>query len=79
MSDRCQHRRGVYHFNSQAGKGKTSFNLNTTKGLQHYTAALTVCLKEDLRLKTITPIQFRSDSILNFELEHFALGGPGRT
>ena len=35
-------------------------------------------LKEDLGLKTDTPMQFRSDSILIFNCEHFALvGGVG--
>ena len=79
MSDRCQHRRGVYHFNSQAGKGKPHLIQILPRTFSTTQQSSRMRLKEDLGLKTITPMQFRSDSILNFDLEHFALGGPGWT
>ena len=75
MSDRCQHRRGVYHFNSQAGKGKPHLIQILPRAFSTTQQPSRCAFKEDLRLKTITPMQFRSDSILIFHCEHFALVG----
>ena len=78
MSDRCQHRRGVYHFNSQAGKGKPHLIQILPRAFSTTQQPSRCAFKEDLRLKTITPMQFRSDSILNFDLEFLPMvGGVG--